>query len=62
MAFRKDGEVKVYKKDGKISPKLASEDESNRFTVDDLVKQVDEDESNLPLEKDDGEKTEDVSS
>lgn len=36
--FNKNGEVKVYKKDLEVSPKVANEDESNRYTVDDLVK------------------------
>lgn len=42
MSFRKDGETQVFKtKDGKI--KTASEQESERYTVDDLVKDSEKD-------------------
>lgn len=37
MAFSKNGEIKVFKKGKKVSPKLGKTDESNRYTVDDLV-------------------------
>jgi hypothetical protein len=47
MAFKKNGEVKVYKRNGKISPKLASDDKSNRFAIDDLVKRSNEEESEI---------------
>ena len=39
MAFIKNGETKVYRKGKKIGPKFASKDESNRFTIDDLVQE-----------------------
>jgi hypothetical protein len=38
MSFRKDGETKVYKTEGSVGPKMANSGESNRYTVDDLVK------------------------
>lgn len=40
MAFKKDGEIKVFKKNGKVSPKLASEKDAERFTIDDLVERT----------------------
>ena len=38
--LKKDGEVKVYKTDKEVSPKSADE-KSERYTVDDLVKDFD---------------------
>jgi hypothetical protein len=62
MAFDKTGEIKVFKKGDKVGPKLASRNESNRFTVDDLVNESNDPDFKLtlPIELDE-EKEEDVS-
>jgi hypothetical protein len=41
MSFKKDGEVKVYKDEQEVGPKLANKGSTNRYTVDDLVKDSD---------------------
>ncbi len=41
MSFKKDGEVKVFKADKKVSPKFSKKDKAKRYTVDDLVKDAD---------------------
>lgn len=41
MSFKKSGETKVYKSEGKLGTKLANSDSSNRYTVDDMVEDVD---------------------
>lgn len=38
--FKKNGEVKVYKTGKEVSPKVADEN-SERYTIDDLVKEED---------------------
>lgn len=38
MSLKKDGEIKVYKNEVDDSPKVANVKESDRYTVDDLVK------------------------
>lgn len=55
MSFKKDGEIKVYKKGNKVGSKLASVDKDNRFTIDDLVEQDDKLNSKIILEKEDEE-------
>jgi len=37
MGFNKNGEVKVYKNKDADGNKVASQDESNRYLIDDLV-------------------------
>ena len=41
MAFNKTGETKVFRSEGKLGPKFANSDDSNRYTVDDMVQDVD---------------------
>jgi hypothetical protein len=67
MAFKKDAEIKVYKKGDKVGPKMASEDKTNRFTVDDLISQDNKNDPNpflptKPKEEKVKEEMEDVSS
>jgi hypothetical protein len=64
MAFKKNGETKVYKRGGKVGPKLAAKDKSNRFLIDDLIRQADQNDlsSNVPVViQEEEEDTEDVS-
>lgn len=64
MSFNKNGETRVYRKEGKkktVGPKYANENKSNRYTVDDLVEDSDEGrEVSLSTEEEDSEE-EDVS-
>lgn len=41
MAFNKTGETKVYKSGDKLGTKLANSDHSNRYTVDEMIEDVD---------------------
>ena len=54
MAFKKNGETEVFKKENKVSPKYANKNESNRYTIDDLVEDSDADqEVSLVMEESD---------
>ena len=64
MPIEKTGEIKVYKNGKEVGPKFASEDESNRFTVDDLVRESEKTSSDLilPTQKTGVDEKEDVPS
>lgn len=51
MSFKKDGETKVYKDEQEIGPKLANKGATNRYTVDDLVKDSEEKEEDTDKEE-----------
>ena len=38
MSLKKDGEIKVYKDEQEVGPKFANKGATNRYTVDDLVR------------------------
>jgi hypothetical protein len=49
MSFKKDGEVKVYKET--LNPKLAKDEDPERYTVDDLVEDSNEEDAEAPEEE-----------